>query len=194
MVGASPEQVLARKPPGWLERPLPGGRPGFRMISPGKMPGSRGAVTYYGSGSPEWLDFPTKPEPWLFVLNSAAEHELLVQILAAWALPAESPGAAVSDIPRLADATQRLVRDHLIQVFRDSLDSEPALPLEGEQAINAVADAHNWWRDETDATVEPATSILAIAITDQGREKLARAAHPSRSGFWPWHKRRSSDR
>jgi hypothetical protein len=91
------------------------------------------------------------------VLNSAAEHELLVQILAAWALPAESPGAAAANIPRLADA-------------------------------------HNWRRDETDATVEPATSILAIAITDKGRKKLARAAHPSRSSFWPWHKRRSSDR
>ena len=59
-VGATAEEFLALKPPGWLVRPLPGGRPGFRMISPDKMPGAYGTVTYYGSGSPDWLRFPTK--------------------------------------------------------------------------------------------------------------------------------------
>jgi hypothetical protein len=116
------------------------------------------------------------------------EHYLLVEILAAWALPAESPGAAVSDIPRLADAAQRLVRDRLIQVYLDPLDTDTVLPLKDDQAVSAVADARNWWRDEDDPAVEPATSILAISITEKGRKTLAAAARP-RSGFWSWRRR-----
>lgn len=189
MVGASPEDLLALKPAGWLVRPLPGGCEGFRMISPGMMPGAEGTVGCYASGAPDRVGFPAKPEPWLFVLNSATEHLLLVEILAAWARPAESPGTAVSEIPRLADATQRLVRDRLIQVYLDPLDTDALLPLKDDQASSAIADARNWWRDEDDPTMEPATSILAISITEKGRKTLAAAARP-RSGFWSWRRRR----
>lgn len=45
MVGATPEELLALKPPGWLVRPFPGGHPGFRMMSPGRLPGSLGTVS-----------------------------------------------------------------------------------------------------------------------------------------------------
>lgn len=106
MAGATAAEVLALKPPGWLVWPLPGGAAGFRMISPGKMPGSLGVITVHTGGSSGVLSFSARPEPWLFVLNGAAEMQMLVEILAAWALPAESPGAAVPDIPVLAGAAR----------------------------------------------------------------------------------------
>lgn len=173
MVGATADEVLALKPPGWQVRPLPAGRPGFRMISPGKMPGSHGIVSFHGGGSPGVLRFPAKPEPWLFVLNSAAEHQMLVEILDGWASPAASPGAAASDIPRLAGAAQRLVRDHLVQVYLDFLDTRELVAVHGEQAENAVADPQNWWRDDNDASAEPATQVFALSITGKGATTLA---------------------
>jgi hypothetical protein len=178
MAGATAEEVLALKPSGWLVRPFPAGRAGFRMVSPGKMPGALGTISYYGGGSPGWRDFRTKPEPWLFVLNSATAHQLLVEILAAWALPAESAGAAASDIPRLADATGGLIRDRLVQVHLDPLDQDELLLLDPAQAMSAVADVRNWWRDENDQAAEPATFVLAVSITEKGRKRLASATRP----------------
>jgi hypothetical protein len=61
------------------------------MISPGKMPGSRGTIAVFAAGSPGFLRFRSRPEPWLFVLNSAAEHQILVEILAGWAYPPTAP-------------------------------------------------------------------------------------------------------
>lgn len=183
MVGATAEEVLALKPPGWLVRPFPAGQAGFRMISPGKMPGGRGTISYYGGGTRNWQHFRTKPEPWLFVLNSAAEHQLLVEILAAWALPAESAGAAASDIPRLADAAARLIRDRLAQVYLDPLDQDELLLLEEAQAVRAVADVRNWWRDEDDPAAEAATFVLAMSTTQKGRKRLAAVTRP-RSAIW----------
>jgi hypothetical protein len=178
MAGATAEEMLALKPPGWLVRPLPAGRPGFRMISPGKMSGSYGTVSFHRGGSPGVLRFSARPEPWLFVLNSAAEHLMLVEILAGWASPAASPGAAVSDIPRLAGAAQRLVRDRLVQVYLDPLDSSELVAVHGEQAEDAVADPQNWWRDDDDASAEPATQVFALSFTEKGATTLASFACP----------------
>lgn len=183
MVGASAEELLALKPAGWLVRPLPGGRGGFRMISPGKMPGGRGTVTYY-PGTRGWVPLPDLPEPWLLVLNSATEHKLLVEILAEWAQPAESAGAAASDIPRLAAATGRLIRKGLIQVYLDRLDREELELLERDRALREVADARNWWRDQNDQAVEPAAFILAVSVTEQGIKRLSSAAR-QRPSRWP---------
>jgi hypothetical protein len=75
------------------------------------------------------------------VLNRAAEQQqMLVQIVAGWALPAESAGSAASDIPRLADATERLVRDGMVRVYLDPLDTDELVLLATEQAASAVAD------------------------------------------------------
>lgn len=188
MVGATPEELLALKPPGWLVRPLPGGSPGFRMISPGKMPGSQGTVTYHPGGSPGYLRFSAKPEPRLFVLNSAAEQQLLAEILAGWALPAESAGSAAPDIPRLADAAQRLVRDSLVDVYRDPLDTDDLVLLPRNDAATAVADPQNWWRDDSDPATEPASSVFALSITGKGRKALAATAQ--RQPRRPWRGRR----
>jgi hypothetical protein len=187
MVGATAEELLALKPPGWLVRPLPASRRGFRIISPGKMPGGRGTIAYHSGGTRGWLQLPDHPEPWLFVLNSATEHPLLVEILAGWALPAESAGTAASDIPRLAEATGRLIGDDLVHVYLDPLDRDDLVLLDRDRALREVADVRNWWRDENDQAVEPATFILAVSITDRGSKRLASAARP-RSSFWTWRR------
>lgn len=184
LVGATQEELLALKPPGWLVRPLPGGSPGFRMISPGTMPGSQGTVTYYSGGSSSYLCLPAKPEPWLFVLNCAVEHELLAEILAAWAPPAGTAGSASPDIPRLADAAQRLVRDGLVDVYRDPLDTDDLVLLPRNDAVTAVADPQNWWRDDSDPATEPASSVFALSITGKGRKVLASTAQPRRRRPW----------
>ena len=186
MAGATAEELLALKPPGWLIRPLPGGHGGFRIISPGKMPGGRGTITYY-TGTRGWVQLPDHPEPWLLVLNSATEHKLLVEILAEWARPAESAGAAASDVPRLADATGRLIRAGLVQIYLDHLDREELDLVERDRALREVADARNWWRDENDQATDPAAFILAVSITDKGIKRLASAAGP-RSSRWPWRR------
>jgi hypothetical protein len=188
VVGATAEELLALKPPGWLVRPLPGGRPGFRLISPGKMPGSLGTVTFHGGGSPGWLHFSSKPEPWMFVLNSAVELQMLAEILAGWALPAESAGAAAPDIPRLADAAQWLVRDGLVDVYQDPLDTDELILVDARDAASAVADPQNWWRDDSDPATEPASSVFALSITEQGRRALASIAKPKPRSR-PWHRR-----
>lgn len=184
LVGASAEELLALKPPGWLVRPLPGGGGGFRMISPGKMPGGRGTITCC-TETRGWVQLPDSPEPWLLVLNSATEHMLLVEILADWARPAHSAGAAASDIPRLADATGRLIRAGLVQIYLDPLDREELELVERDRAMREVADVRNWWRDENDQTTDPAAFILAVSITDKGIKRLASAAGP-RPSRWPW--------
>jgi hypothetical protein len=61
MVGATPEEVPALKPSGWLVRPLPGGRSGFLMISPGKMPGSLGTISFHRGGRPATCASPPSP-------------------------------------------------------------------------------------------------------------------------------------
>lgn len=172
LVGASAEELLALKPPGWLIRPLPGGRGGFRMISPGKMPGGRGTITCH-TGTRGWVQLPDHPEPWLLVLNSATEHMLLVEILADWARPAHSAGAAAADIPRLADATGRLIRAGLVQLYLDPLDRDELEPVGRGRALREVADVRNWWRDENDQATGPAAFILAVSITDKGIKRLA---------------------
>jgi hypothetical protein len=133
----------------------------------------------------------SKPEPLLFVLNSAVEHQMLVDMLADWALPAESPGSAAADIPRLADAAQRLVRNGMVKVYLDPLEADELLLLDQNQALSAVADAENWWREESDETAEPATSVFALSITEKGRTALASFAKPQ-PGSRPWRNCRSS--
>lgn len=158
------------------------------MLSPGKMPGGRGTITYY-TGIRGWVELPPYPEPWLLVLNSATEHMLLVEILADWARPAPSAGAAASDIPRLADATRRLIRAGLVQVYLDPLDREELEPVERDRALREVADVRNWWRDDNDPATDAAASILGVSVTDKGIKRLAAAVDP-RSSRWPWRHRR----
>lgn len=79
----------------------------------------------------------------------------------------QSAGAAGAGIPRIADAAQQLIRDGLIRVYLGPLDSD-------------------WWRDDNDLSVEAATSILGIGITERGRLALAAAAW---TGPRIWRKR-----
>lgn len=168
LVGASAEEILALKPEGWLVRPFPGGHPGFRMVSPGRLPGAAGTVSYHGP-TPGFLTFSTRPQPPVFVLNSALEHPLLVEVLREWSMS----GGALDDVPELARWTGRLVRDGLVTVHEDHLVGVELTPVPRDQAERVVADPLNWWRDEDDATVPAATSVFALDATESGRRHLA---------------------
>lgn len=173
MRGVSAEQVLAMKPPGWLVRPFPAGHGGFKMISPGRMPGARGVIGWYEGGRPGLRTFAEKPAPREFVLNSALEQPMLVEVLAAWARPADSAGAAVSTIPMLSAVTQQLVRDDALRVYEDPLLGDELRLLDRRDALEAVADPLNWWRDEADARVPAAASVIVLDATATGRAVLA---------------------
>ncbi len=168
------------KPEGWLVRPFPGGHPGFRMMSPGRMPGA-GTMSYYGP-TPDFRHFAEPPPPWLFVLNCAVEHSLLVEVLASWAVSPDGPGAAAGDIPLLATTTEHLVRDGLVEVYEDRLVGDELPRLGRDRAVRVVADPLNWWRADDDETVPPATSVFALDITKLGRRYLLAGDKPR--GRW----------
>lgn len=173
MRGASAEHVLAMKPPGWLVRPFPGGHRGFKMISPGRMPGARGVIGWYEGGRSGLRTFTEKPAPRMFVLNSALEQPMLVEVLAAWARPADSAGAATAAIPMLSEVTRELLRDGALRAYEDPLVGDELRMLDRQHAVDAVADALNWWRDEDDASIPAATSVIVLDTTDIGRAELA---------------------
>jgi hypothetical protein len=173
MVGATREEVLAMLPPDWLVRPFPPGRGGFQMISPGRMPGAAGVIGWHEGGRAGFRTFAEKPGPRVFVLNQAVEQPLLVAVLAAWALPATSANAALGDIPHIAAAAQSLVRDRRVAVFEDPLHGDVLTRLSTTEALAALGDPSNWWRDENDDDHEDARSLFVLDITDAGATELA---------------------
>jgi hypothetical protein len=182
MAGATPEEVLALKPPGWLVRPFPGGHTGFRMVSPGRMPGSLGTISVHGPTS-GFRSFPSRPPLRAFLLNCVLEHPLLVEVLASWTGSYGTDDRS-SEIPQLAAATENLVRDGLITVHEDDLIGDELRLLPRDLAVRAVADPLNWWRDEDDETVPAANSVYALDITDLGRRHHLGAAGAKPRGRW----------
>lgn len=183
MVGATPEEVLALTPPGWLVRPFPGGHPGFRMMSPGRLPGSSGTISVHGP-TPEFQYFETRPQPRLFMLNCVLEHPVLVEVLSSWSGSSGDIGDVASEIPQLARATENLVRDGLITVYEDDLVGDELTLLPRDRAVRVVADRLNWWRDEDDVTVPAATSVFALDITALGRRHHLAAVGGKPRGRW----------
>ena len=182
MVGATPEEVLALRPAGWLVRPFPGGHPGFRMMSPGRMPGSAGTISVHGA-TPGFRYFTTRPQPRVFILNCVLEHPLLVEVLSSWSTSFGGSDVSVSEIPHLARATENLVRDGLITVYEDPLVGAELTLVPQARAVLVVTDPLNWWRDEDDETVPAATSVFALDITGLGRRHLT-AVRDKPRGRW----------
>lgn len=178
LVGASPEkatQVLGRE--GDIRRPLPPGRNGFRLLNPGKMPGSKRSVNVLpgGCGFKNWEG---RLPPSLFVLNRAAEQPPLAEVLQAWAdAPGRNPGEYVNDVPVLATAAQDLIQNRLICAYLDDLHSEELTRLRKRRASRELADPLNWWRDEDDPAVPHADHLIVLDITDQGQNLLARITY-----------------
>lgn len=125
MVGVSADEILAMKPSGWLVRPFGAGRAGFRMISPGPMPGAYGNVCHHPA-TPGFQVFAERPEPDLFVLNRALEHPQLVDLLVRWCRDDEQPQPTV---PVLSAAVESLLARRLVDVYEDDLHSPTLLLL-----------------------------------------------------------------
>src|ERR1043165_5022204 len=121
MVGVTPEQLLQMKPPGWIVRPHPPGVAGFRMFGPGNLPGQSGSISWHAA-TPGWRSFEQRPDPRTFVLNAAQEHPMLVEVLRAWVgEDLSSRPTAPPEVITLAGATELLVQEGLICVYRDDL-------------------------------------------------------------------------
>lgn len=188
MVGASRDEVLAMRPPGWLVRPIPGARGGFKLISPGRMPGARGVIAWYDGGRPGLRTFADRPPARVFALNCAVEQSMLVEVLGSWEEPAEGAGAATDALPMLIDAVSDLLRDARVHAYEDHLQGDELTLLDLHAALAAVAAPLNWWRDEADASVPPAESVIVLDITDAGKAELT-AWDPRPRRWW-----RRSDR
>lgn len=171
MVGVTPEQLLQMKPAGWIVRPHPPGIAGFRMLSPGNLPGQSGSISWHDA-TPGWQQFDRRPDPRTFVLNAALEHPMLTEVLRQWAQADLSSGvAAAPEVSALAGATESLVREGLVCVYRDDLDDDAAdlLLLAVSPACAAVSDGRNWWRDELVEDPDPARSVFVLQVTDRHR-------------------------
>jgi hypothetical protein len=174
LVGASADEVLAMKPEGWLVRPFPEGVGGFRMLSPGKMPGRDGIIEYHVGGSPNFVANMVGPTPAAHVLNGAAESQQLVDILNSGVdpdVPAEDRRAAVAE---LIPAASWLVAHGRIRVYEDDLISAELRLLDRKSAIHEVEQIRNWWVDETDSNDIAVTSVYVTQITAKGVRELLR--------------------
>jgi len=170
MAGASEAELLALKPVGWLLRPMP--VKGWRMISPGSLPGALGVISYVAGGAPGFRAFARRPSARIFTLNSACERPLLVEVLRDWSSVANLE-KATGEVPVLAEALEGLLRDGAITVYEDPLEGDELnLDVELDKAVAAVRDPHNYWRD---ADADPARSIFGIMITENGRQLLAQS-------------------
>ncbi|GAA4202257.1 hypothetical protein [Actinocatenispora rupis] len=182
MAGLSADEILAMKPAGWLVRPFGAGRAGFRMISPGPMPGAYGSVCHHPA-TPGFQVFAERPEPDLFVLNRALEHPQLVDLLVRWCRDDEQPQPTV---PVLSAAVESLLARRLVDVYEDDLHSPTLLLLGQPDARRAVREPLNWWRaaDGTDGSAE---SVYLVATTARGRRALGieSPVRPRRRRFVP---------
>jgi hypothetical protein len=148
------------------------------MLSPSKHPGARGSASML-PGQCGARTFPTRPPAWLFVLNCAAEQELLPEIFRRWAQDGGAkPAACLVDIPLLADAVRQLAAGGLIAVYRDPLEGDELRRLCHGPCLSRIADERNWWLDEDDPDVPPASSLIVIDITAPGQRTLS-------DGDWP---------
>src|SRR4051794_7036234 len=75
MVGASTAEVMAVLPDGWIVYPFPDGRPGFRAVDPGPLPGQQGSLGTHlaPGGNPYIMRLPRDAEVHLYVLNKCWE-------------------------------------------------------------------------------------------------------------------------
>lgn len=168
LVGATPDELLAMKPAGWLVRPYPAGAEGFRMISPGWMPGAAGIAAFH-PGAPGYRIFDRRPAPDLFVLNAALEHPLLVEMLQEWVAGDEQPAGQIGV---LSEAVASLIQERLLEVDEDDLQGPTLKRLEPVRALRVVGDPVNWWRAEDDTTVPPASYVYTVTATAKGRQAL----------------------
>jgi hypothetical protein len=179
LVGVTGDELLALKPAGWIARPLPGRAGGFRLLSPGKQPGADGIITFVKGGSPGVLRLAGESRIELRVLNAAAEHMTLLQLFDdVAAVYGEMRPDAIARLPSLIHATQASVHSGLVEVYRDPLEGDEIPLLTQLEAVRALADPLNWWRDERDPGIQPAIDLFALEVTDKGREALFAIARP----------------
>jgi hypothetical protein len=183
MIGITAEELLAMKPDGWLVRPHPPGHDGFRMISPGKLPGGYGSISWHGP-TPGFLRFEERPEPRLWVLNQSLEAPSFADLLRSWIGDCPSdPREAAAGTDLLARASEFLVAKRWVVVFEDPLEGDSLKFPSDRRAVDAIRDPMNWWRSEEDPSVVRARSVFLLDVTDPGRSELAGgASSPRRRG------------
>jgi len=92
---------------------------------------------------------------------------MLVEVLRAWVgEDLSSRPAAPPEVITLAGATELLVQEGLICVYRDDLDDADLTLLDRPHACAAVSDGGNWWRGELQQDPDPARSVFVL----QGRQ------------------------
>jgi hypothetical protein len=170
MVGVTRAQLLAMKPPGWLERPLPPPHTSFRLLAPGKLPGAAGAITSLDA-IPEWREYPDREPLPMWLLNETLESPVL-PALAVDCSPERDGRIDPLHIREVAGATWGLISAGLVQVWKDSLRGIELELLPKSQSLYAVLDWGNWVRDENDPDVPSAASIPMLDPTKRGRRVL----------------------
>jgi hypothetical protein len=184
MVGITADELLRMKPDGWLVRPHPPGHEGFRMISPGKLPGGYGSIAWHGA-TPGFLRFTERPEPGLWVLNQSLEAPSFADLLRSWIgdYPADHTQAAPA-IEVLVQSSEWLLANGFVVVFEDRLEGDVLDLVPAARARDAIRDPLNWWRSERDPSTVSAHSVFLLDATNPGRAELARAAsRPRRRRF-----------
>jgi hypothetical protein len=172
MVGVTGDELLAMKPAGWITRPLPRGAGGFRLLSPGTTPGADGVITYVAGGAPGVLRLTGEAPIDVRVLNAAAGHLTLLELLDDVAAAGETRREAMGRLPLLARAAQASVEGGLVEVYRDPLDGDEIPLLTAHEAVPALGDPLNWWRDDRQPGIQPATDVYSLEVTARGRDAL----------------------
>jgi hypothetical protein len=114
-----------------------------------------------------------------YVLNSAAAHAMLPEVVRMWALwrpePKLSLRQALRDLPRISIAAQDMVRAGFIDVFETPPPYKEAHLLTVDEAVSALGVLVNWWRqdatDWTDDEYDDGSApppIVEIELTELG--------------------------
>ncbi len=111
-----------------------------------------------GARLPTWQEL-TKEQQ--CVLFSAAEHSMLIGVLANWE-PSQSWLARRDSVGRLADAAIALVEAGLIEVLEGGVPPHSSFTLPESQAVEELANPVNWWRDDEPETKADAGSEVAL--------------------------------
>lgn len=168
MVGISADELLAMTPDGWIHRPFPDGRPGFKLLDPIAPGGYFGTATFYGGGTPGFRTFGT-PQPLpVAVLNESLELPTLGEL----ARPIADED--LTQIPHLISTARALLASGLVRVWRDDLNGTSAVVLRRREALSALDDRSNWVPPEMPDALRLATPVLLLDATARGRRALRR--------------------
>jgi hypothetical protein len=182
MAGASVEELMALRPEGWLTRPMPNGRGGFRWLAPGKLPGQDGFTGYFTEKTHALRLDGVTATPALHILNHSAEFHPLSDIATDANGKNTDAARRRSSIAGCMRETRTLLHRKLITVWEDDLIGPELRELPSGEAEIVLANPTNWWTDEENFGEYQRQAIYVLAITDAGIGALRTAVREFNRG------------